>query len=535
LRRFLAFLLVMSVVVALAAGCGGQTQSPPPEEDEETAEEPAGGPKAGGTVVWAHGHDAAYIDPGYAYTGEDIDPTVLIFETLLNYEFAPDGGVTYSPNLATEWSQSGDGLEWTFNLRDGVKFHDGTDFNADAVVFSFKRLYDETHPYFIEGRWSYFDDLLGDVLEDVIAEDEHTVKIVLKRPFAPLLTYLGYYSESVVSPAAVEKYGEDFFKNPVGTGPFKLEEWRKDDRIVLVPFEGYWGDKPYLERVILRVVPEVSTRLAEMETGGVHIFQSPPSEQIPRIKANPQLEVGSFPAAQLAYVAINNDTVTDVRLRQAIAHAVDWDKIVEVIWGELGYRASSILPGGVLGSHPGLKPYEFDQEKAKDLLAQAGIPQGYQLTMIAPNAPRWSHPDPITGLEMVQNDLKAVGIDVVAKPLEMGAWSAATTAGEYDLAWAGWMDVPDPNNFLHTLLVVYGGTRWRYQNEEVTDLAIKGASTYDNSERASYYKQLQEIVYSEVPAIPVAYGNAVYAHVANLKGFNVGADGILRLHRAYLE
>lgn len=516
--------LVLIVIGMVTPGCGAQ------KPEEGTSFEPSQ------ILVWAQGHDATFLDPGYGYTGEDIDAIYQMFETLVKYEFT-DQGIVYHPLLATAWSPSEDGKEWTFKLREGVLFHDGTPFNADAVVFSFKRLIDPNHPYYMEDRWSYFVDLMGDFFEDVIAEDEFTVKIILRRPFAPILTYFGYYSQSIVSPAAVQKYGEDFFKHPVGTGPFKLKEWLKDDRIVLVPFEDYWGEKPKIQEVVFRVVPEISTRLAELETGGAHIYSTPTPEQMGKIRGNPDLKIITQDTPVLSYVAINHSKppLNNALVRRAIAHGVNWDKMVEVVWGELGERAVTALPKGVLGFHDGLKPYEYDPELAKALLRQAGISEGTKITMIAPNASRWSHPDPITGLEMVQADLKKIGLELEPRPMDMGAMSAAITAGDYGLSFEGWMDVPEPNNFLNTMAVAYGEAGWFYQIPELSELAVQAASTYDEDNRVSIYRRMQEIMHEQVTLIPVAYGRSAFALDADLEGVVVSADGYIPLSQVYFK
>ena len=515
------------VLLVLVSGCarGGQTPAA-----GTPAPAPAG-PKQGGIAVWARATDPSTLDSAYAFSSEDIAPVNHIFETLVKLGDAPG---KIDPLLATEWTESPDGTRWTFKLRQGVKFHDGTPFNAQAVVESLKRLYDKTNPYYQAKKYTYFTDLLGSVVTDVVPVSDYEVQIVLKHRFAPFLTYMAYYSQAIISPTALKQYGADFFKNPVGTGPFKFKEWAKGDKIVLVRNDQYWGKPAALDSIVLRVIPDATTRLFEMEQGNLHVFESPAKDQLARIRSNASLQMVTQTSASLLYVAFNHKKapLDNVLVRKAIAHGVDWQRIVDTVWGESGKRANTALPEGVLGHDAGLAAYNYDPELAKSLLEQAGV-QNLEIEMVAPSQARWSMPDPMTSLEMVQSDLAKIGIKLIPKPIDQAAVSAALSSGNYGLAWMGWKDTPDPNNFLNALGVVYAKKRWFYDSKPMADLAEQGIQAATPQERAGVYQKMQKILYDDYALIPVAFGRDTVVTTKKLQGVYVGQDGSTRLLNAY--
>ncbi|MDP2945699.1 MAG: ABC transporter substrate-binding protein, partial [Atribacterota bacterium] len=260
-----------------------------------------GAASAGGTLVFGSSGDASRLDPADVTDGESIQRMDNIFEGLVEYEA---GSVLIQPCLATSWEASADGTEIVFNLRKGVKFHDGTDFNADAVVFSFARQYDTTHPYNQYGEWAYWGYMFGDVdrMEKI---DDYTVKFILKRPNASIMTSLAMFTVNIVSPTNAEKYKEDAFKNPCGTGPFKFVEWVKDDHITLEANENYWRERSKLDKLIFKVIPDPSARLMALEVGEVQGIEYPNPADYDRIKANKDLVLMSAAGMNIGYMAMN--------------------------------------------------------------------------------------------------------------------------------------------------------------------------------------------------------------------------------------
>ena len=225
-------------------------------------------PKQGGTLVWGRGGDSVGLDPSHEDDGESFKVAENIFDTLVQFKPA---STEIEPGLATSWEIADDGLTYTFNLRQGVSFHDGTPFNAAAVVFSIERQFVPNHPFASVGGpykyWGYMG--MSDIVKTVRAINDSTVQFQLKKPEAPFLANLAMNFSVIVSPAAIKKHGDQFGRNPVGTGPFKFVEWIPDDRIVLEANREYWGGKPFLDRVIFRSIPDNTARLLARRAGEV--------------------------------------------------------------------------------------------------------------------------------------------------------------------------------------------------------------------------------------------------------------------------
>src|SRR6185312_11743732 len=283
--------------------------------------------------------------------------------------------LTIVPSLAEGWDISSDNLTLTFRLRKGVKFHDGTDFNADAVVFTFKRMSDPNDPYH-KGKFPYYKENFGDFpgnLKGIEKIDDATVKMTLGEPDGEILPKLSLFAFAIVSPTAVKKDADNFTRNPVGTGPFIFKEWIKGDHITLTKNPDYWGGAPKLESLIFRVIPDNSARAAEMQAGTIQAGEIA-AVDIPAMQKNPQVNVYIQPAVSTGYLAFNQSDAKfkDVRVRQAFAYAINRKPIIDAFYGGLGEVPTQFQPPAILGYNDSLKYYEYNPDKAKQLLKDAG-------------------------------------------------------------------------------------------------------------------------------------------------------------------
>ena len=257
--------LALALLLALTSGCAKRDANAPSAGGSAVA------PVSGGTLVYARGHDSVRLDPGHETDGESCKVMDNVYENLVSFA---DTTTELVPELATRWDISPDGLTYTFHLRQGVTFHDGTPFNAEAVVFSLDRQRDKkpAHPFHsVGGPYPYWQAMsMDDIVADLKATDDSTVVFTLKRRNAPFLANLAMGFASIISPTAAKQHGEDFFKRPSGTGPFRFVAWTKDDSITLERYPEYWGEKAYLDRVVFRVIPETTVRLLALREGSVH-------------------------------------------------------------------------------------------------------------------------------------------------------------------------------------------------------------------------------------------------------------------------
>jgi ABC-type transport system substrate-binding protein len=493
---------------------------------------------ASGTLVFGCSGDAALLDPGNVSDNESMERMDNIFECLVGFK---PGTTEIQPWLATSWDISEDGKEIVFHLRKGVKFHDGTDFNADAVVFSFARQYDPNHPYYQYGEWASWKALLG-AIEEAVKIDDYTVKIVLRRKNAAIITSMTMmFSVAIVSPANAEKYKEDAFKHPCGTGPFKFVEWVKDDHITLEANENYWGGKPKLDRLIFKVIPDPSARLMALEVGEVQGIEYPNPADFDRIKANKDLVLMSAPGMNIGYMAMNTgygykdanengvrdidteplvktpgyfEPLTNKKVRQAINMAIDKQSIVDNIYMGTAVVAKNGMPPFMLGYNDEIEDYPYDPERAKELLAEAGYPDGFEVTLYVMPVSRAYMFDPPKIGEAIQSYLAAVGIKVKFYQVDWGTYLQEAEAGKHQMCLLGiTADTGDTDDFMsfcyapNSAAIGTASNHAFYVNEEVQNLISKALETYDEDERVEYYKKVQEMIHEDAPWVYLAHAN----------------------------
>jgi peptide/nickel transport system substrate-binding protein len=522
-KKLVCFVVLMLSVALIMTGCSG------------TSSTPASGEKAqDGILIIARSTDAELIDPGFGWSEGDIDIIYHLYDGLVKFK---NDDLEVEPALATEWKVSEDGKTWTFKLREGVKFHDGTDFNAEAVVQTFKRILDENNKYYgvVQGGYSYLEYLMADVVEDVVAVDEYTVDFKLNQVFAPFLTYMGYYSQFIVSPTALDEYGAKFPQNPVGTGPFVFDKWQRGEYVQLKVNENYWGEKPIIDTLIFKCVPESSTRLMELQSGQVDVIKALDPGQLSKVEADENLELLSVPGANLFYAAFNctKEPFNNQKVRQAINHAIDMDKIVEVIYEGSGTRAINSLPPTVFSFDETAGPYEYNPQKAKELLAEAGYPNGFETNLYSFIYARPYVAKPVQVAEVIKADLEAVGVKVNIVTNEWATHSDIMDNMKHDIGLSGWYDIPYPSNFLKAMALE--GANTGYMPDELVELAKAAWATYDRAEQEEIYKEFQHKLYEGAPLIPIAHNNYTAAISKNVKGFELDIIGTVRAHKAYKE
>ncbi|MGE4412284.1 MAG: ABC transporter substrate-binding protein [Candidatus Caldatribacteriota bacterium] len=499
-------------------------------------------------LVFGSSGDAARLDPADVTDGESISRMDNIFEGLVEYE---SGSTEIKPCLAESWDISEDGTEITFHLRKGVKFHDGTDFNADAVVFSFERQYNPEHPYHQYGEWAYWGYMFSDIdrMEKI---DDYTVKLVLSEPNASIMTSLAMFTVCIISPTNAEKYKEDAFRYPCGTGPFKFVEWVKDDHITLVANEDYWRERPKIDKLIFKVIPDPSARLLALEVGEIHGMEYPNPADFERIKANSNLVLLSEPGMNIGYMAMNTgygyvdankngvkdddeplektpgyfEPLTKKEVRQAINMAIDKEAIVRDIYMGTASVAKNGMPPFMLGYNDEIEDYPYAPEKAKELLAEAGYPDGFEVTLhVMPVSRPYMFDPPKIG-EAIQSYLAAVGIKVNFYQVDWGTYLQETEAGMHQMCLLGWTgDNGDPDNFLN---VLYGlnacsigtaGNYAFYTNKTNQELLTQALRTYDVNKRAAYYKKAQELIHEDAGWVFLAHSNQNVVFRKNVEGF----------------
>ncbi|MHC2070702.1 ABC transporter substrate-binding protein [Bremerella sp. T1] len=499
-----------------------------------------GGPAVTDTLIYGRGGDANALDPIHTDIGESVKVIVNVFEPLVAYD---DETLELVPGVAESWETSDDGKEWTFKLRPNVKFHDGTPLNADAVVFTFERILDPDHPHVHSNIIPYYSSYTQ--IEKIEAIDDLTVKFTLKQPQATFLANIAMYPSGIVSPTAVKKYGADFTRNPVGSGPFQFVHWKPKQEIVLSRFEDYWGEPAGVSRVVFLPSEESSIRVTQLKRSEIHMADNLPPSEVDGLEKAPGVIVQSTPGINIGYLTIQTQKppLDKAKVRQAICYAIDGERLIEVAYSGHAQNAKSMVPPTLWGHNTELPERKHDVEKAKQLLQEASEEYGFnlplKLELFVMDQPRPYMQQPRQTAIFIKDELEKVGFQIEIITNDIGQHFQRMTRGEHQLGLSGWSaDIADPHNFLHTLLhsdninEIGGNNLSQYKNAEVDKLLDEAQFELDTDKRAKLYEQAQQLIFEDAPVLPLVHVPVRIAQRDFVKGYHLHPSSQVRLKSA---
>lgn len=503
------------------------------------------------TLVFGTASEPTSLDGAVVSDGESLRVIDQITEGLVGLK---NGTTVIVPKLATSWKASGGGKVWTFKLRKGVSFQDGTPFNAKAVCANFNRWYNFTGAFASDSTSYYYYTVFGGykkaaagltntpLYRSCKAVGDSTAVITLRRPNSAFLGALSLTAFGMQSPTAMAKYGankgtlsKDGVFTPggqygvpggfaVGTGPFKLESWKIGDKLEIVRNDSYWGKKAFLRRVIFRAIPDNAARLQALQTGEIQGYDLVEPQDIPTVQKNSSLKVLDRPAFNVAYVTINQAVkpFDNPLVRQAVAYGLDRAGVVKSFYAGRGTVANEFMPPEVVGYSKTVKKYPYNPEKAKQLLRQAGLTLPVEVEFWYPtDVSRPYMPDPARNFQAFAASLDKSGFKVVPKSApwrpDYVSRVQAGTAGALNLiGWTG--DYGDPDNFIGTFFRTKQG-QWGFNNPKLFALLNKALIETNLTKRAALYRQANNMIMSFLPGVPYVHTKPALAFQKNVVGY----------------
>ena len=499
--------------------------------------------KKGGTLVSMVVAEPTSMDIASGTGQHNYSVMCNVFENLLEYD---DTGFQTRPALAESFDVSPDGMVYTFHLRQNVVFHDGTPMDAEAVKFSYQRILDPENEFFKIGQPFPLIDFWYEAIDpnNIEVKDQHTVVFTLKKPHSTLDAFLAWPAAAIVSPTAVKKYGKDFRVNPVGTGPFMFKEWVPNQRVEFVRFDQYWKGPAALDGLIFRPIIEEQTRITELQAGNIDFAYDLPPDNVGQVKQDSNVRFYEVPLGHVWFLVMNTKTgpTKDVKVRQAVAYAIDREAIIKDILNSTGVPANGPIPS-VIGSLYGIDDapyYTYDPEKARALLEEAGLGDGFETRFWVPQSGSGMQSPRFMG-EAIQAMLGEVGITAKLEVSEWGAYIDTYAKGlpdDVSFAECSWFatDARNIPNLTVTCATASpaGYNAGYYCSSEVDALIDEFSRTLDQEQQGELLAQLQKIIYNDVPNVYVDSQLGTAAISQKYDGFNLHPSQLLRFYTAHL-
>jgi peptide/nickel transport system substrate-binding protein len=541
------------------AGCGGGGGGTGTTGGETSA-------ASGGTLVFGSAADPVALDPILVSDGESLRVTLQIFETLIDLK---PGTTDLEPGLAESWEPNADATAYTFHLRQGVKFQDGTDFNADAVCFNFNRWYNFTGSFqnpsatyywqVIFGGFATYDPKSGapkdSLYKSCEATDANTAVITLTKPSSSFLAGLTLTPFAIGSPTALQKYDADkgtvdadgifhptgsySTEHPVGTGPFQFDSWTRGDKLVLKRFDGYWGktsDNPTefngtgakLDQLIFKPIADNAARLQALQSGDIMGYDLVEPQDIPTIQGDSNLQILDRPAFNVGYVGFNMSIppTDDPKVRQAIAYGLDRQGVIDSFYAGRGEVAKEFMPPSLFGYADDVQEYTYDPEKSKQILQDAGYTLPVKLDGWFPtDVSRPYMPDPKRNFEAFAASLEKSGFKVVPhsapwSPDYLGRSDEGKLGNLYLLGWTG--DFGDPDDFIGVFFQTpqkQWGTTDNNEMKPVQEILDQAETETDQAKRIELYQEANRQIMQILPGVPYAHNKPALAFIKGVEGY----------------
>ena len=512
-----SFLVVASLVLAFSViiGCAPQAQ--------QAATAPVRD-----TLTIAIGAEPESLDPVRMTSAPAATVGEHVIERLIYME--EDG--TLTPMLATSWSSNADSTVWTFQIRQGVTFHDGTPLNAEAVRANLARFINPE----VRAAYAF---LLGSVRE-ITATGEYTLQMTLAQPFAPILSHLSHSFIGIISPAQLQGLAPTAsVENPIGTGPYRLVSWNRGERVTLAVNQNYWGTVPQIPNLIFNFIPEESARIIALETGEADAIMAVPPSEVARLQQNPEIEVVTQTSVRNIYIGFNHvrEPFTDVRVRRAMNYAIDKEAIVNSIFEGSAIVSDAPVASAVFG-HRSVGPFPYDPARARQLLAEAGFPNGFDMIL---HHPTGRYPLDATVAQAVQAMLAQVGIRATLQTREWSAYLQFTAQppdqAEYDAFLLGWGTVTLDSDY--GLYALFHSNQWNpngnnrgfFKNERLDQILSEARVNTNQAQRAQLYGEAMQIIWDDaawiflynagqINAVRSDVGGLIHHPLENLSAWN---------------
>ena len=504
------------------------------------------------TFVYCSEGSPSSFNPQLATDGVTFVNTGAIFNTLVEFEY---GGTAIVPSLAESWSVSSEGgqSKHIFKLRRGVSFHTTEHFkptrtfNADDVLFSINRQLDKNHPYYKTsgGTYVYFNAMdMGNIIKSVRKLDDYTVEFTLSTPNAPFLAnmamnFMSIHSKEYADKLLTEKKQENIDQLPVGTGPFVFKSYIKDTTVRYDAHPSYWEEGlPKIKNLVISIAPDANVRYQKLKAGECHLTVDPPLADLQAMESDNSIKLVSQEGFNVGYLAINTakKPFDNPLVRKAINHALNKKSYIEAVYLGHAVVAKNPLPPTIWSYDDTITDYPYSVDRAKALLAQAGLADGFKTTLWALPISRYYNPDGRKMAEMMQADLAKVGIQATIASYDWATYLNKIRQHEHDLAQAGWFgDNGDPDNFLNYLLscasIEGGGNFAHWCNRDFNRRVVEASRISDIDERTKLYKEAQKIFNEEAPWVPIAHSivyRAMTTRVEDYKMQPVGTPDIFK-------